>query len=78
MSLFTTENEEVACKVCPNKIQVNTSDEKLHYICYKIFFLSSRIVKMQAAGKKIYKLTCSMQRYKTIAGILQFPQIITV
>lgn len=68
MSVFTTENEEVACKVCPNKIQVNTSDEKLHYICYKIFFPSSQDCKNESSWKKIYKLTCSMPKlqYKPI------------
>lgn len=52
MSLFTTENEAVAWKDCPNKIQVSASNEKLHYISYRIFFLSSQGCKTIAAGKK--------------------------
>lgn len=63
MSLFTTENEEVAFKVCPNKIQVNTSDKKLHYVCYKIFFLSSQDRKNESSWKK-KKIQIDMQHAK--------------
>lgn len=71
MSLFTTENEEVACKVCPNKIQVNTSDEKLHLLQNLLSFLRG-LQKWKQLGKKKYKLTCSMQKlqYNPIPGTL--------